>query len=149
DKTQKQINDITTQNTPSISSLRLFKPRKDGQVVNVLSHRVNFNLGGGLFKWDSTNTQADNNFNIIAVNSSATGRFIRVLNGSTASIEDAGGMNGEDVSNSVNTLLSANIKIITGQTGATYTVNAVTLNKGVRFLGDFTITKPNKDSRMF
>src|SRR5690606_22376414 len=77
DKTQKQINDITTQNTPSISSLRLFKPRKDGQVVNVLSHRVNFNLGGGLFKWDSTNTQADNNFNIIAVNSSATGRFIR------------------------------------------------------------------------
>lgn len=148
-KNQQEINDITTQNTPSISSLRLFKPRKDGQVVNVLSHRVNFNLGGGLFKWDSINTQADNNFNVIAVSGIATGRFIRVLNGSIASIEDAGGLSGEDVSSAINSLLNANIKTITGQTGATYTVNAATLNKGVCFLGGFTITKPTKLDRMF
>ncbi|HAA07690.1 MAG TPA: hypothetical protein DCD99_11440 [Acinetobacter schindleri] len=149
DKNQHQINDITTQNTSSINSLRLFKPRKDGQVVNVLSHRAGFNLGGGLFKWDAENTQDDNNFNVIAVSGIAAGRFIRVLNGSIASIEDAGGLSGEDVSSAVNSLLDANIKTITGQTGATYTVNAVTLNKGVCFLGDFTITKPNKDARMF
>lgn len=142
DNTQQQINDITTQNTPSISSLRLFKPRKDGQAVNVLSHRAGFNLGGGLFKWDSTNTQADNNFNIIAVSGITTGRFVRVQSSKLASIEDAGGLSGEDCSVAVQTLHDAGITVVSGEVGATYVLKDVVVSHKFKFKGDYTLTKP-------
>ena len=64
-------------------------------------------------------------------------------------IEEAGGLGGEDVSIPIATLISAGIKTITGQAGAVYTVNQVLLNTGVRFAGEFTITKPTKLGRMF
>jgi hypothetical protein len=149
DKTQKQINDITTQNIPSISSLRLFKPRKDGQVVNVLSHRAGFNLGGGLFKWDAFNTLPDNSFDVIKVTSIETGRFIRIKKSNIAMIEEAGGFNGEDVTDAVNILLAAGVKTITGVDGASYIFNNVVLSRGVVFKGDFEITKIDKFGRMF
>lgn len=50
---QQQINDATIQKVASIADLISYNPRRNSQVVNVLSYHPDKNVGGDLFMWRS------------------------------------------------------------------------------------------------
>lgn len=62
---------------PSVSSLRNYSGIVDGESIIVDSHTVGKTIGGGVFYWDSTSSDVDDNGVIIKPTAATTGRWVR------------------------------------------------------------------------
>lgn len=78
---------LTAKPIDSMVTLRTTEGSYDGQPVQLLSYYSGWSavttppLGGGLFLWDESSTDADNNGSIIAVTGVPTGRWVRQVDG--------------------------------------------------------------------
>lgn len=69
--------------TPSLVTLKALAGLSDGQQVVLLGYYAPGDGGGGLFFWDASNTATDNGGTVIQLTAGGTGRFCRVVAGTS------------------------------------------------------------------
>lgn len=77
----------SVESVDSIADLRaITETPADGDVLPALGYYAPGDGGGGLFYWDATSTDTDNNGTIIKVTAIATGRWKRIYDGNNSNI---------------------------------------------------------------
>lgn len=96
----------------SVADLRAIEDSPtDRTQFSVTGYYAGSGVGGGLFYWDSSSTEADNGVTVFKATAITTGRFKRILPDGSITFEMAGAVKGTDSSSAITAALATNLRI--------------------------------------